>query len=130
MFIKNYKLILKTQQRLKNERHNVFIEEISKIGLSSNDDKRMQSIDSIETYAYGTSKVLVSRKEEIKCKYNKTIQKMINFDDITKENIKEHNPNWPEILDHPYRILITGSNKILIKFIYTLKIHMKQNINF
>ena len=27
--------------------------------------------------------------------YNKTIQKMINFDDVTKENIKENNPNWP-----------------------------------
>ena len=30
---------------------------------------------------------------------------MINFEDITKENIKEHNPNWPEIPDQPYRIL-------------------------
>ena len=37
-----------------------------KIALSSNDDKRMQSIDSIETYAYGTSKDLVTQKEEIK----------------------------------------------------------------
>ena len=27
----------------------------------------MQSIDSIETCAYGTSKVLVSKKEEVKC---------------------------------------------------------------
>ena len=27
----------------------------------------MQSIDSMETYAYGMSKVLVSEKEEIKC---------------------------------------------------------------
>ena len=27
----------------------------------------MQSIESIETYAYGTSKDLVSEKEEIKC---------------------------------------------------------------
>ena len=27
----------------------------------------MESIDSIETYAYGTSKNLVSEKEEIKC---------------------------------------------------------------
>ena len=27
--------------------------------------------------------------------YNKTIQKMINFDDVTKKNIKENNPNWP-----------------------------------
>ena len=31
------------------------------------DDKRMQSIDSIETYPYGTSVDLVSEKEEIKC---------------------------------------------------------------
>ena len=27
----------------------------------------MQSLDSIETYAYGTSKDLVSGKEEVKC---------------------------------------------------------------
>ena len=30
--------MLKTQQRFKNERLNVFIEEISKIALSSNDE--------------------------------------------------------------------------------------------
>ena len=33
---------------------------------------------------------------------------MIIFDDVTKENIKEHNPNWPQIPDHPYKILIIG----------------------
>ena len=42
--------------------------------------------------------------------YNKTIQKMINFNDITKENIKQHNPNWLQIVDHPYRILIIGGS--------------------
>ena len=31
---------------------------------------------------------------------------MINFDDVLKENMKEHNTNWPQIPDHPYRILI------------------------
>ena len=65
-FIKNNKPILKIQQRFKSERHSVFTEEIIKIALSSNDDRRMQSIDLIETYAYGTSKDLVSDKEEIK----------------------------------------------------------------
>ena len=65
--IKSNKLILKTQQRFKSERHNIFTEEIKKIALCSNDDKRMQSIDSIEIYVYGTSKDLVSEKEEIKC---------------------------------------------------------------
>ena len=42
--------------------------------------------------------------------YNKTIQKMINFDGVTKQNIKEHNPSWPQIPYHPYRILITGES--------------------
>ena len=42
------------------------------------------------------------------------MQKVINFDDVTKENIKEHKPNWPQIPDHSYRILIiegSGSGK-------------------
>ena len=33
---------------------------------------------------------------------------MINFDEYTNENKKEHSLNWPYIPDHPYRILITG----------------------
>ena len=65
-FLKNDKSIIKTQQIFKSERH-VFIEEISKIVLSSNEEKRMQSIDFMETYAYGMSKDLISEKEEIKC---------------------------------------------------------------
>ena len=35
---------------------------------------------------------------------------MINFDDVTKENIKEHNPNWSQIRDPQYRILIIGGS--------------------
>ena len=35
---------------------------------------------------------------------------MINFDDIVKVNIKEQNPNWPQIPDHPYRILKIGDS--------------------
>ena len=58
-FIKNNKSILKIQQRFKSERYNVFTEEINNIVFSSNDVKRMQSIDLIETYACGTSTVLV-----------------------------------------------------------------------
>ena len=33
---------------------------------------------------------------------------MINFDDVIKEHIKKHNPDWPEIADLPYRILTMG----------------------
>ena len=62
----NNKIILRTQQRFKSKTHNVFTEVINKIALSSNDDKRMRSIDSTETYAYGTNKDLISMKEKIK----------------------------------------------------------------
>ena len=59
--------MLITRQGFKNERRNAFAEERTKVALSSNNDKRMQWIDSMETNAYGTSKTLVSEKEEIKC---------------------------------------------------------------
>ena len=35
---------------------------------------------------------------------------MFNFDYITKEDIEEHNPHWPEIPDHSYRILVVGDS--------------------
>ena len=38
------------------------------------------------------------------------MQKMITFDDVTKENIKQHNLNWPQIPDHSNRILKIGSS--------------------
>ena len=56
---------------------------------------------------------------------------MVNFNYVTKENIKEHYSNWPQIPDYPYRTLIIrgfGSGKT--KLICMPKIHVKQNINF
>ena len=35
---------------------------------------------------------------------------MINFDEYTNENKGKHNPQWPYIPDHPYKILITGGS--------------------
>ena len=37
-------------------------------------------------------------------------EKMINFEDVRTEKIKEHNPNWPHIPDLPYKILTTGGS--------------------
>ena len=50
-FIKNNKLILKSEQRFRSKKNNVFPEEVNKIALSTNDHKRIQLIDLIETYA-------------------------------------------------------------------------------
>ena len=35
---------------------------------------------------------------------------MINFDDITRQNIKEHNPSWSQIPDYSYTLLIIGGS--------------------
>ena len=35
---------------------------------------------------------------------------MINFDDYAIENKTEHNPKWPYIPEHPYRMLIIGGS--------------------
>ena len=36
--------------------------------------------------------------------------KMINFDNVAKENKTEHNLKWPCIPDHSCRILLTGGS--------------------
>ena len=41
-----------------------FTEEINNTALCPNDNKRIQLIDSAETYAYGTSKDLICKKEK------------------------------------------------------------------
>ena len=64
----NNKIILKSQQRFKSHHHNVYTEEINKIALSSNDDKRLQTSDRIKTYPYGTNTFKVCESEMLKCK--------------------------------------------------------------
>ena len=60
-------------------------EEFNKITLSSNDDKRMQSLDSIETYAYGTGRGQVSEKEEVKCNKIKRYKKLLTLKILQKK---------------------------------------------
>ena len=48
----NNEIILKSQQRFKSEAHNVYTEEVNKIALSSNNDKRLWTYDRITSYPY------------------------------------------------------------------------------
>ena len=91
--IKLNKLILKSQRRFRSKTHKVFTEKVHKITLSINDDRRIQSSDSKETYAYGMSKDLVCKKKEIKFNNIKNDTKRFDFDHITREDIRRHNPN-------------------------------------
>ena len=49
----NGEAVLKSQQRFKSKGHDVYTENISKIALSSNDDKRLIAPDKITSYPYG-----------------------------------------------------------------------------
>ena len=41
----------------------MYTEEVNKIALNSNDDKRLQTFDGIETYPYGTNAFKVCESE-------------------------------------------------------------------
>ena len=68
----NNKIILQSQQRFKSDHHNVYTEQINKIALSSNDDKRLQTFDKITMFPYGTNafKIRESKFQKVDFKYN------------------------------------------------------------
>ena len=62
-YLLNNKLLLQSQQRFKSDHHNVYTEQINKIALSSNDDKRFQKFDKITKYPFGTNAFKVCESE-------------------------------------------------------------------
>ena len=69
LMVKNYKdcfhnkIILKLQQIFKSDHHNVYTDQLNKVTLSSNDDKRLQTFDKITTYPHGTNAFKVCESE-------------------------------------------------------------------
>ena len=49
----NVEIILKSQQRFISNKHNVYTEDVNKIALRNDDDKRIVSPDKISSYPYG-----------------------------------------------------------------------------
>ena len=47
------KVLLKSQQRFMSKKHDVYTEDINKVALSNDDDKRIVSSDKITKYLYG-----------------------------------------------------------------------------
>ena len=70
LIFKNYKnclfnceVILKSHQRFRSDHHKVLTEEVNKIGLKSDDGKRLLLCDKTETYPYGTNAFKVCESE-------------------------------------------------------------------
>ena len=90
---KNYKdalfndeIILKPQQRFKSDHHKVFTEEVNKIALSSNYDKRIQVYDKVTTYPYGINEPQVHRNESQKLFNNESQETFNNESQQTNES--------------------------------------------
>ena len=67
----NNNTISRSQLRFKSDLHNVCTEEVNKIALNSNDDKRLQTFDRFTTYPYGTNAYKVCESEMMTVKkYN------------------------------------------------------------
>ena len=58
----NNKTVYRSQERFRSCYHVMHTEEVNKIALSSNDDKRLQTPDRITTYPYGTDEMMIINK--------------------------------------------------------------------
>ena len=61
-FIQNNKLTVKSYQKLRNKKHNVFTEKVNKTNLSANGGKEIQSVDSKKRFPYRTNEQIIHKK--------------------------------------------------------------------
>ena len=61
--LKEKKEILRSQKIFKSDAHDVYTEEINKVALSFNDDKRLIAYDGVTTYPYGISVGILCKQE-------------------------------------------------------------------
>ena len=73
----NNKNFYRSQQRFKRYNHDVYTEEVNKITLSSNDGKRLQTLDRITTYPYWTNAFKVCESEMLLPNHILKFQKML-----------------------------------------------------
>ena len=59
----NGEVMIRSQQRFRSDHHRVYMEEVNKIALSSNDDKRIQTFDKVTMFPYGTNVFKVCESE-------------------------------------------------------------------
>ena len=78
------KVLYRSQQRFRSDHHKIYTEEVNKIALSSNDDKRIQTFDKVTTYPYGTNVFKVCENEMV-LKKNKVMRDQVKH---SKDKLK------------------------------------------
>ena len=61
-YLFNNKTVYRSQEIFKSYYRDVYTEQVNKIALSSNNDKRLQTFDKITTYSYGASEMMKINK--------------------------------------------------------------------
>ena len=59
----NGEAMLKSQERFKSDHHKLYTEEVNKIALSSDDDKRLQTFNKVTKWPYRTNAFKVCESE-------------------------------------------------------------------
>ena len=103
----NDEVIIRLQQRFRSYHHKVYTEEVNKIALSSNDDKRIQTFDKVTTFPYGRNVFRVCEGEMLsKNKFieldedigNTKTEDIVNTKtDVDNTKIEDINNNKPYI---------------------------------
>ena len=88
----NNKTVYRSQERFKSYYHDVYTEEVNKIALSNNDDKRLQTFDGITTYPYGTNAFKVCESEMLMVK--DLFFEKLQWNSVTTMNIKNDKLWW------------------------------------
>ena len=68
----NGMVILRSQQRFKSDHHKLYTEEVSKVALRSNDDKRLQTFDRITSFPHRRNAFKMCESEMIVVRENYT----------------------------------------------------------
>ena len=68
----NGMVIVRSQQRFKSDHHKLYTEEVSKVALRSNDDKRLQTFDRITSFPHRRNAFKMCESEMIVVRENYT----------------------------------------------------------
>ena len=77
-------VLLRAKHRFRRDHHKVYTEEVNKIALSSNDDKRIQTFDKVTTYLYGANTFMFCKNEMLS--KNKFIDMVKKSDSLMLRN--------------------------------------------
>ena len=101
----NNEIIIRSQQRFKSNHHNVCTEEVNKIALSSNDDRRIQTFNKITTFPYRTNVFKI-------CKNEMLLKNKFSIKDIDKDNNNHELRDKSQVLRSEAQVLRNESQKI------------------